>query len=145
MMVIVSDAFKKADNFLKSNDRKPVSALILVGGWIESVYLACEINRENSNPKIMDRIGEQRETLMTIVEILEKYNQDGSNDELIDDMKELQTYFNKIIIEYDFVQPKTDAKRKITTLQHKTNVLMDSNLLNFINDKIRTIREKITA
>lgn len=145
MMVIVSDAFKKADNFLKSNDRKSVSALILVGGWVESLYLACEINRENSNPKIMERIGEQRETLMTIVEILEKYNKDGSNDELITDMKDLQTYFNKIIIEYDFVQPKTDAKKKITTLQHKTHVKMDSNLLNFINDKIRTIREKITA
>lgn len=145
MMVIVSDAFKKADNFLKNNNRKPVSALILVGGWVESLYLACEINRQSSNQKIMQRIGEQRETLTTIIEILGKYNDDGKNDALIDDMKELQTYFNKIIIEYDFVQPVTDAKNKITTLRHKTNVKMDTNVLNFINDKIRNIREKITA
>jgi hypothetical protein len=145
MMVIVSDAFKKSDNFLKSNDRKQVSALILVGGWIESLYLACEINREHSNNKIMERIGEQRETLITIVEILEKYNKSGTNDALIADMKDLQGYFNEILIEYDFVQPKTDARNHITTLQHKTNVKMDTNLLNFINDKIRNIREKITA
>ena len=145
MMVIVSDAFKKSDNFLKSTDRKSVSALILVGGWVESLYLACEINKEKSNPKINDRIGEQQETLYTIIEILEKYNKDGSNNELIADMKDLKTYFDKIIIEYDFVQPKTDAKNKITTLQHKTTVNMDSNLLNFINQKIASIREKITA
>jgi len=145
MMVIVSDAFKKSDNFLKSSDRKSVSALILVGGWVESLYLACEINKEKSNQKINDRIGEQQETLYTIIEILEKYNKDGSNDELIADMKDLKTYFDKIIINYDFVQPKTDAKNKITTLQHKTTVNMDSNLLNFINQKIASIRDKITA
>jgi hypothetical protein len=145
IMTIVSDAFKKADNFLKSNDRKPTSALILVGGWIESLYLACEINRENSNTKITERIGQQRETLATIIEILEKYNKKGSNDELISDMKDLEGYFNQIDIEYDFIQPKTDATRKVTTLQHKTIVMMDSNVLNFINEKIGSIREKATA
>lgn len=145
MMVIVSDAFKKSDNFLKTNDRKAVSALILVGGWIESLYLACEINHDANNHKIVERIGEQRETLATIIEILEKYNKKGSNDELISDMKELNTYFEKIIIEYEFVQPKTDASKKLTTLRHKTNVKMDTNVLNLITDKIRSIREKITA
>lgn len=145
MMVIVSDAFKKSDNFLKTNDRKAVSALILVGGWIESLYLACEINHESDNHKIVERIGEQRETLATIIEILEKYNKKGSNDELISDMNELNTYFAKIILEYEFVQPKTDASKKLTTLRHKTNVKMDTNVLNLITDKIRSIREKITA
>lgn len=145
MMVIVSDAFKKSDNFLKSNDRKGVSALILVGGWVESLYLACEINKEKSNQKITQRIGEQRETLNTIIEILQKYNKKGSNDELISDMKDLKDYFDKIQVNYDFVQPKTDAKNRITTLQHKLTVNMDTNLLNFINQKIASIRTKITA
>jgi hypothetical protein len=145
MMVIVSDAFKKSDNFLKASDRKTVSALILVGGWVESLYLACEINKEKSNPKINDRIGEQKETLFTIIEILEQYNKNGSHEELISDMKDLKNYFDKISITYEFIPPKTDAKNKITTLQHKTSVNMDSNVLNFINQKIASIRGKITA
>lgn len=145
MMMIVSDAFKKADNFLKANDRKPTSALILVGGWIESLYLACEINRQQSNQKIQQRIGEQRETLLTIIEILEQYNKKGANDDLIADMNDLLGYFEDIKMEYDFVQPKTDAKNKITTLQHKTTVTIDSNTLNFINQKITSIRDKITG
>jgi hypothetical protein len=145
IMMIVSDAFKKSDNFLKSNDRKPVSALILVGGWIESLYLACEINRENNNAKIMERIGEQQETLSTIVEILEQYNKKGSNDDLLSDMRDLKGYFDQVEIEYNFVQPKTDARKKLTTLQHETTVRMDTNLLNMINEKISSIRRKITA
>lgn len=145
MMLIVSDAFKKSDNFLKSNDRKNISALILVGGWIESLYIACEINRENSNPKIMERIGEQKETLNTIIEILKQYNKKNAYDDLITDMSELKTYFDKIEMDYDFVQPKTDAAKKTTTLMHKTSVKIDSNTLNFINQKIASIREKVTA
>ncbi|ASS48703.1 MAG: hypothetical protein A3D31_06865 [Candidatus Fluviicola riflensis] len=145
MMVIVSDAFKKSDNFLKSNDRKSVSALILVGGWIESLYLACAINVDGKNTKITERIGEQRETLATIIEILEKYNKKGSNDELIAQMTDLKVDFDKIVIDYEFVQPKTEPSKKLTTLRHKTTVKMDQVLLKSIYGKITSIRQKITA
>ncbi len=145
MMVIVSDAFKKADNYLKTNDRKTTSALILVGGWIESLYLACEINKESNNEKILERIGEQRETLNSIIDILQAYNKGHKFDELITDMKDLKSYFEDIKIEYDFVQPKTDKAKKLTVLQHKTKVDIETNTLNFINQKINSIREKITA
>lgn len=143
MMVIVSDAFKKSDNFLKSNNRKSVSALILVGGWIESMYLACNINKEHSNQKILDRIAEQTETLNTIIELLSDYNKKGEWDELIADMKDLKFYFDQITIKYEYMAPVTNAKTKTTTLRHKTVVTVDSSTLNFINQKIEAIRGKV--
>nr|WP_294861223.1 hypothetical protein [uncultured Fluviicola sp.] len=143
MMVIVSDAFKKSDNFLKSNNRKSVSALILVGGWIESMYLACNINKEHANQKILDRIAEQTETLNTIIELLTDYNKKGEWDELITDMEGLKFYFDQITIEYEFMEPITNAQTKTTTLRHKTVVSVDSNTLNFINQKIESIRGKV--
>lgn len=145
MMVIVSDAFKKSDNFLKNNDRKSTSALILVGGWIESMYLACQINREHSNQKIVERIAEQSETLNTIIELLAKYNKKGENDELLSDMKDLKVYFEKIQVTYSYIKPFTDAKKRVTTLRHEISVSIDSNTMNFINQKIEIIREKATA
>ncbi|MNJ84861.1 hypothetical protein D3C87_23230 [compost metagenome] len=144
MMVIVSDAFKKSDNFLKSNNRKSVSALILVGGWIESMYLACNINKQHSNQKILDRIAEQTETLNTIVALLTDYNKKGEWDELIKDMKDLKFYFDQITINYEYVAPVTNARTKTTTLRHKTVVTIDSNVLNFINQKIEAIRTQVT-
>lgn len=143
MMVIVSDAFKKSDNFLKSNNRKTVSALILVGGWIESMYLACNINKEHANQKILDRIAEQTETLNTIIELLSDYNKKGEWDELITDMKDLKFYFDQITINYEYMAPVTNAKKKLTTLRHKAVVTVDSSTLNFINQKIEAIRGKV--
>lgn len=144
MMVIVSDAFKKSDNFLKSNNRKSVSALILVGGWIESMYIACNINKEHSNEKILDRIAEQTETLNTIIALLTDYNKKGDWDELIKDMKDLKFYFDQISIQYEYQAPVTNAKTKTTTLRHKTVVTIDTNVQNFINQKIEMIRSKVT-
>lgn len=143
MVKIVSDAFQKADNFLKTNDRKNTSVLILTGGWIESLYLACELNRISSNLKIKDRIGEQQETLNTIIEILELYNKNGVNDEILSSLEELKFSFDKVTIEYEYIAPKTDAHKKLTTFQNKTKVIMDSNVLNMITIKINSLREKI--
>lgn len=144
MVKIVSDAFRKADNFLKTNDRKNTSVLILTGGWIESLYIACELNRANSNQKIVERIGEQQETLNTIIEILDLYNKKGINDELLSSLEDLKLSFDKVLIEYEYISPKTDAAKKITTLQHKTKVRIDSNILNMITMKISSLKKKIT-
>lgn len=145
MMVIVSDAFKKSDNFLKSNDRKTTSALILVGGWIESMYLACEINASKNTPKIVQRIGEQQVTLTTIIEILEKYNKEKSLDKLIEQMKDLKVDFDQIVINYKFVQPKTEASKHLTTLQHQSTVVANPTTIQSITKKIRSVRTTITA
>lgn len=144
MVKIVSDAFRKADNFLKTNDRKNTSVLILTGGWIESLYIACELNRATSNQKIVDRIGEQQETLNTIIEILDLYNKKGVNDDLLSSLEDLKLSFDKVLIEYEYIAPKTDAAKKLTTLQHKTKVRIDSNILNMITMKISTLKDKIT-
>lgn len=143
MMMIVSDAFRKADNFLKSSNRKATSALILTGGWIESLYFACELNKMKSNKLIIERIGEQQQTLYTIIEILEEYNKAGSNDELITDLKDLRFFFDKVNVDYQFVQPKTDAKNKTTTLQHNISYKIDTDVLNQITLKVESIREKL--
>ena len=145
MMVIVSDAFKKSDNFLKSNDRKAVSALILVGGWVESMYIATEINKEKNDQRVVARIGEQQQTLNTIIDILNQYNKDGVNKDLIDSMSKLRAEFDKIMVKYDFVQPKTDAANRVTTLQHKTTVTIDPAVVSAITEQIAAIRSSIIA
>ncbi|MFN6083338.1 MAG: hypothetical protein ACK476_00235, partial [Fluviicola sp.] len=59
------------------------------------------------------------------------------------EMESLQGFFNQIEVSYDFAQPKTDAKKKLTTLLHNMVVRLDNNLLNFIYQKITSIRSSI--
>lgn len=145
MMILAADAFRKADNFLKNSNRKAISALVLTGGWIESMNLACELNNQRPSQRLVERIGEQQLSLATIIEILTEYNDDKVNDELIQDLTDLQFYFNKVEFKYTYKEPTTDADKKTTTLNHSLQVKIDTDILNQITMKVRTIRQKITA
>lgn len=145
MLVIVSDAFKKADYFLKNSDRKSTSALILAGGWIESIYIASELNIQKPSGKIVERIGEQQLTLASVIDILSEYNEHELNNNLIQELKDLQFYFEKIEFKYTYREPITDEENKITTLTHDLEIKIDTDILNQISMKIRTIREQIIS
>ena len=93
MLVIMSDAYRKSDNFLKQSNRKSTSALILTGGWIESIYFATKLNRQKQNPDVEKRIGEQKQSLNSIIDILTEYNDNNQNDLLIAEMTDLKVSF----------------------------------------------------
>ncbi len=143
MIQLMSDAFKAADNFLKSANRKPASALILTGGWIESMYIACELNAKNPSEEIRKRIGEQKQTIGTIIAILTEYNPNGSNDDLISSMKSLNEIFTRVNISYDFVAPETDEENRITVLHNQTEVSIEDEVLTEILNKVESIRFSI--
>ncbi len=144
LMMLVSDAFMQGDMSLKNANRKSDAAMILAGGWIETMYILSEINIKKATPRIVERIGEQQWTLVSIIDLLSEYNTKGANDELIGDLHDLQFYFDKIESKYTYFEPTTDAENKTTMLNHKLEIKIDTDILNQISMKIRSIREKIT-
>lgn len=143
MILLMTDAFKKADFFLKESQRKPVTALILTGGWIESLYFACELESKNKSDEIKRRIGEQKRSLSSVIEILEEYNEDGANDSLIEKFKGLEESFNKIKSTYSYSAPETDAEKHMTTFNHSMEVELSAGLLDEIQKKVIEIRNEI--
>ncbi|MGB0915086.1 MAG: hypothetical protein ACPGVI_03395 [Crocinitomicaceae bacterium] len=143
MIVLMSDAFKKSDNFLKQANRKSTSALILAGGWIESVYFACALNAKQSTPDIERRIAEQKQSLNSIIDILSEYNKGGSNDTLIAELKDLRTSFDKIEMNYEYAAPETDDEAKLTTFHHTLELNFDKATLVEIGTKLTQIRSNI--
>lgn len=143
MVLLMSEAFSKADNFLKKSDRKSVSALVLAGGWIESLYFSCELNEQKASEKMLRRIGEQKETLITLIALLTEYNKGGKNTDLIYDLRDLLTSFGKIDLKYEYEAPETNEKKKLTTLTHRLTVKVTPEVLSEIRSKITSIRNNI--
>ncbi len=143
MVQIMSDAFREADNFLKKSNRKPTSALVLAGGWIESLYFACALQSQKPSEKMLNRIGEQKQSLNSIIGILEAYNKGGSNDDLISDLDGLRVLFDDVILDYNYSAPDTDKENHITTLHHTLDVKVSAEILELIRIKINEIRSNI--
>lgn len=145
MLVIVSDAFKNADLFLKNNNRKTVSALILAGGWIESLHFATALLKNNTKDKeLLDRVCEQKQTLMTLIALLEENNKNNESDQLIAQLKELKIAFDTIVVNYKYAEPETNEKAHLTVLKHDISFDVQNETVNAITQQIEKIRTHIT-
>ena len=143
MLVIMSEGYRKGDQFLKDNEQHDVASLILTGGWIESMYFATTSFEKTKDQEIANRIGEQKTALKTIIDLLTDFNGEGTYTELIADLKDVQVDFDQIKFNYTFIAPVTDPAKGLTTIKSKSSVEIDAAVLNNIVKKIKVIRNKL--
>ncbi|XOV68113.1 MAG: hypothetical protein ACFHU9_02850 [Fluviicola sp.] len=143
MVKLMSQAFKNADNFLKNANRKAVSAKILTGGWVESMHYATSLNTRAQSEEIKRRIAQQKQSLESIIELLSQYNEDNTNDELLTQLKDLKTSFDKIVLEYVYDAPSIETDKNKMKLNHTYNIEFDEATATEIAEKIATIRKGI--
>lgn len=138
-------AFRAADQYLKNNQRDDVSALVLTGGWIESLYLTISDPAAAKDAGLMARVGDQKNSLSSLVDLLESSDKDRSATALVAGLKELQALFDKIDRSYTFQESVTDVAAKTTFINSKSTVDIPAEQLEAIKAKISTIRNSILA
>lgn len=145
MLTIMSEGYREGDKFLKDNEQHDVATLILTGGWIEGLYFAVVSYETSKDQALADRIGEQKTGLKTIIELLTDFNTDEHYTDLIADLKDLETDFNKIKFNYTFVEPIHDTKNHQTNIKSKSSVNIDAAVLGSIIAKVKTIRNGLIS
>jgi len=143
MVKLMSQAFKNADNFLKNANRKALSAKILAGGWIESMHYATTLNARTQSEDIERRIAQQKQSLESIIELLGQYNEDKTNDKLLAQLNDLKISFDKIVLEYVYEAPSTQADKNSMKLNHTYNIEFEAETAEEITAKIAVIRNGI--
>lgn len=145
IITLMSQGFTQVDNYLKSIGRKTTAAFVLVGGWTESLYLACQIEKTKPSKAIKNRIAEQKTSLETLIKLLAEYNENGANNELITQYESLATIFESVQLNYEYSPPETNKQKSLTILNHSTSIEMDEKTLDLISEKIKEIRFHITG
>jgi hypothetical protein len=143
MLELVSEAYKTADDYLKENQKDDVASLVIIGGWLESVYFAGNAAIESKNKELIERVADQKTVLMTILAMLKQYRDKEEYDDLAIDLEDLLTLFDEVQYTYEFVQPETDEVNKITTIKSKHTVTITDAQLTAIVNKVKSIRSEI--
>ena len=73
VLYIISDAYAELNDRLKNNNRYDVAAIIVIGGWVESLHLACQFASGDNRPELRQRIAEQKYVLKDVLEYLNKF------------------------------------------------------------------------
>lgn len=145
---IITDSYWDCDAMLQDNDQGHASALMIAGGWIEGLYLACRVAESTNSNEIRIRIVEQRSSLDKLIILLDKQEH---NDVLAisKQLKELKVIFDKLPKSKDggLVESK-DPESGISVIEAENPEKPRSlNALEFkqILDKITEIRNSVVT
>lgn len=145
MLVIVSDAYRAGDDYLKNNDRSHVASLVLAGGWLESLHFATHVAMEHGNQDVLNRIGEQKNSLYNLISLLQHYNNEEEYADLVQDLIDLWKCFDNVTFEYTYTAPEVDVENKTTHIKSTTNVTISDEDLKAIDEQLDLIRTQITG
>lgn len=143
LLAMVSDVFKSADNYLKTNKQNDISVLLLAGGWIETLHFATKLAKTTDNQIIKNRIGEQKITIKNLINILLPYQGKTAVASVLNKLNELSDMYGDIGYKYTYKMPTTNADTKTTTINSVSEIVMSAEQLENITMKVEEIRNSI--
>jgi len=140
------NSYTQIDTYLRDNDRGQLSALMIIGVWIEAQYLATQVVSQYPNKILADRIAEQKIILNDLMLLLSPYcNRDSEFTSLCKSLQEIKEKYRDIRITYSQGDPVSVEKNGgLSIVQtEKSFVEMTDKQLEEIVGITKVIRNKL--
>jgi hypothetical protein len=146
LIIVVSGVFTALDEYLIAGKRSDISALVITGAWVESMYLLCTTLEKDKSKKIFAMVADQKYVVDNILDILKPYyGQSDEFDRLFDDLVNLAYLYDGVTYNYTFVKPKTDVENKLTVIKSVNEVIVSDYHINSVKSHIQQIRARIVS
>lgn len=142
LMAISSDAFADAEQYLDENRRPEASGLIIVGGWVESTYIATQTLKTSDNAMLRRRVGQDKLLLPRIIALIEAHNATPAYKDLAAKLHDLESAYANVQIKTDYKAAETNEAKKVTRIGSKTTVRYKQADLDRITEKIAALRKE---
>lgn len=131
IMKIVSETFLNSNSYLADNDQPAIASIVLVGGWMEGLYIATQLvdEKEFNGNKLVGRIIDQKLSIDVLQNLLLSNKENPAIGVLITQMDKLKTVFDKISIKTKPIRTEIDKTTNTTIL--KSEVTTDMSLATF--------------
>ncbi|TAE17048.1 MAG: hypothetical protein EAZ95_07100 [Bacteroidetes bacterium] len=143
--------FENISDHLEKQQKANQAALMLTGGWIEMLYITCEVAKGKPNEELNDRIISQKFILDQIIDVLKPYSKDADTKKLSDQLGELKAIFDVYKIEakestsVTEVQKGKDGQDVLVTVSKggSNDIKLSPDEVNKIANKVKEIRKAI--
>jgi len=131
LSAIINESMTKTDEYLKNDARNKIAAMVLTGSFIEGLYISTELVRTYPHDLPEDTrnliliplvrvILDQEKPLGDLIKLMESIDSDGSVSSLIEDLKDLQSSFEKLNINEQIRENRPDLVLNDETLAEIT-------------------------
>jgi hypothetical protein len=142
IMDIVSQTFLNSNSYLSDNDQPAIATMVLVGGWVEGLYIATQLvdlNDFNGN-KLVGRIIDQKLSIDILINLLNSNKGNQSIDEMIIQVTTLKTVFDKINITTTPIKTEIDKETNVTILRSEVKTDMSLEVFKELMSTVSVIR-----
>lgn len=146
LLYLSIQSFNQIDEYLRSNQRGHLSALMIAGAWIEAQYFATQVVKDYPDELLIDRIGEQKTILNDILMLLAPFCKMSTDySALCSDMERLREKYREVTITYTPGEPETvEVDGRLTVIQHEeSKVEITALQLSEIIELTQTIRNNV--
>lgn len=140
--VITDDIYFSSFEALEDSKQGPTLALVVAGGWLESIYIATNLAKYEANSPVIERLADQKYTLENLIEFLKKHETDVNVQSVRTDFEGILAEFNKIS-EKEAKALKT-KDNKAATLSGGKQLVITEDVYKVIVAKIKSVRNSYT-
>jgi hypothetical protein len=140
---IAKKIYFSTDNYLRGKGEKSSAAMIMMGGWVEGMYIATQIyERDEGNIKLLEKIAEQKYSLNSLISLMNNYYGNEEMTEYLLMLKNLRRSFNRFQIYYKMDDVTVDTVNKVISASKYYIDVKPENILE-ISSKLASLRNKI--
>jgi len=142
IMDIVSQTFMNPNSYLEDNGQPATAAMVLVGGWIEGLYISTQLidMKDFNGNKLVGRIIDQKLSIDILLNLLASSKGNPAVDALMAQVGKLKTVFDKIKINTSRISTEFDETSKTTVLKSEIKTDMTPEVFLELSKTVMEIR-----
>jgi len=147
IMDIISETFMSSSSFLTENERPALASIVLVGGWIEGLYIATNLveGPDIEGNKLVERIVDQKLSFEIVIKLLEDNADHEAVSSLIADINDLKETFDKITITSSPIRAVPDEESSVTILKSESTIEITPEIFQELTEKVRVLRQNFIS
>ncbi|MCI5982295.1 MAG: hypothetical protein ACI35U_04765 [Marinilabiliaceae bacterium] len=137
-------SFNNIDKYLRDQKRSNVSTAIVVGTWVEGIYITCQVIKQTNDEGLINRLGEQKNIVDILEIVINAYsNTDYDFKTLSNKVTELKRIYDNVKITMEMGEPITKEVDGMLVIEQNeiTHVDIKPETVSAITSKIDEIRD----
>lgn len=145
LLYISTTSYNNMDEYLRQQKRSGLSVLMACGAWLEGLFIAGEVVREKNNQELVERIGEQKPILDSLLKILTVYKTDPYCADLIIGFENIKKEYSNVVVESEFHEPETtEVNGELVVVdKSKSSVKITQEDVNGIITSVELVRKEV--
>jgi hypothetical protein len=127
---------------LKENERGATLSLIIVGGWVESLYILTNLVDDKNGGELLSRVADQRLTLENLYGFMAEYQDDADVSEVMEALIPIEDVLMNLEVQESEVSTQVNENGTYN-LEGGSDFVLSKQQFNSLKDAVANLRSSI--